>query len=132
MLSLGCGKMNSAVVMRADPQRVRTLSHMACRDNLRPGGARAVVPDFFSADGAAPSSGAGMMKQILLRIAAVLTEIVFGEFPQPRGFQFAHAIEILLAQHPLDPDINRKRAQPPVSEKHHTIRNLRTDARQLA
>ncbi|HCP92112.1 MAG TPA: hypothetical protein DIT76_08730 [Spartobacteria bacterium] len=73
-----------------------------------------------------------MMKQILLRVTAVFPEIQFRKRAQslPRHFSFPR--KIFLSQDALNPDVDREGAQTFVSEKHHTISNLRAHARQLA
>src|SRR5438874_873349 len=72
------------------------------------------------------------MKQILLCVAAMFAEVSLCERLQPRRVQFSSSRKILFAQNPLDPDVDRKRAQPLVGKEHHTISNLRAYARQLA
>ena len=72
------------------------------------------------------------MKQILLGITALLAKVFLCERLQPRRVQFSSARKILFSQHTLYPDVDRERAQSFVSEKHHTISNLRAHARKLA
>src|SRR5438067_7819913 len=66
---------------------------------------------------------ARMMKQILLRIAAVFTEISLTKSAQLRRSHFSFPRKIFLPQDPLDPHVDRERAQPLVGEEHHTISN---------
>jgi hypothetical protein len=73
-----------------------------------------------------------MMKQILLRITAMVPEVSLCERSKARRVQFSRPREILFAQNPLDPDVDRERAQPLVGKEHHTISNLRAYAGQLA
>src|SRR2546426_11785273 len=72
------------------------------------------------------------MKEILLCITAVLGKVFLCERLQPRRLQFSSPRKIRFLQNALDPDIDRERPQTFVSEKHHTISNLRAHARQLA
>jgi len=51
---------------------------------------------------------------------------------EPGGVQSSRPRKILFAQNPLDPDVDRERAQPLVGKEHHTISNLRAYAGQLA
>ena len=53
---------------------------------------------------------ARVMKQILLRVTAVFTEIFLCEGRQFTGFEFPPAGKIALLQNPLDPNIDRKSA----------------------
>src|SRR6266481_5784036 len=74
----------------------------------------------------------GMMKQILLRVAAVFTKIVLRKCAQlPRRDPFVSR-EILLSQNTLDPDIHRKGAQMFVGKEHHTIGDFRADTWKVA
>src|SRR6266571_5917768 len=73
-----------------------------------------------------------VMKQVLLRVASVLTEIRFRKLAQSPSRQLTRPRKISFPQDALDPDIYRKRAQAFVSEEHHTISNLCAYARQLA
>ena len=71
------------------------------------------------------------MKQILLRVTAVWSEVGFAKGAQLRFGRFSVSGKIFLFQNTLDPDVDRKRSQPFVGKKHHTISNLRAHARQL-
>src|SRR6266487_4957650 len=74
----------------------------------------------------------GMMKQILLCVAAMFTKIVLrkcAELPCRDPFV---SREILLSQNTLDPDIDRKGAQTFIGKEHHTIGDLRADTRKVA
>src|ERR1051326_229949 len=71
----------------------------------------------------------GVVKQILLRVAAVLSEIAVAKFPELLRRQLSFPRKILLAQDALDPDIDRKRPQALISEEHYAIRHLRAHAR---
>src|SRR5438046_8165994 len=74
----------------------------------------------------------GMMKQILLRVAAMFTKIVLRKCAElPRRDPFVSG-EILLSQNTLDPDIDRKGAQTFIGKEHHTIGDLRADTRKVA
>src|SRR4029077_15872383 len=73
-----------------------------------------------------------LMKQILLRIAAVFAEVGFSELPQPLRGHFLSTRKIMLPQHALDPDIDRECSQSLIRKKHHAICNLRPHAWQLA
>ena len=73
-----------------------------------------------------------MMKQILLCVTAMVPEVSLCERSKPRGVQFSRPREIAFAQNPLDPDVDRERAQPLVGKEHHTISNLRAHAGQRA
>src|SRR2546430_3264328 len=73
-----------------------------------------------------------VMKQILLCVTAMVSKVSLCERSKPRGVQFSRSRKIPFAQYPLDPDIDRERAQPLASKEHHTISNLRAYARQLA
>src|SRR6202045_1991240 len=90
-------------------------------------------PIFLGTDSAAPSINpfihSRVMKQILLGIAAMLSKVLLCERSQPRCVQFSRARKVVFAQDPLDPDIDGEGAQTFVSEKHHTISNLRAYAR---
>ena len=72
------------------------------------------------------------MKEILLRVAAVLAEVAVAKCAQPRGGDFARAGEVFLAQNALDPDIDRERAEAFVGEEHDAISDLGADAGQRA
>src|SRR5580765_1047136 len=72
------------------------------------------------------------MKQILLRISTVFSEVRFRELPQPLRGHFLSTREIMLPQHALDPDIDRECSQPLIRKKHHAICNLRPHAWQRA
>ena len=73
-----------------------------------------------------------MMKEILLCVTAMVPKVSLCERLEPRGVQSSRPRKILFAQNPLDPDVDRERAQPLVGKEHHTISNLRAHARQLA
>src|SRR6266571_4863960 len=73
-----------------------------------------------------------MMKQVLLRVTAVVPEIRFRKRAQPLWRHFSFSRKIFLSQDALDPDVNREGAQTFVGKKHHTISNLRTHAWQVA
>src|SRR5437868_5823500 len=117
--------MNSAVLMNAGSEDYFT-GH-----SLSFGGTTAVVSHFGAESGVA-SGCPRMMKQILLCVPAVFAKVFLCERPKPSGVQFSRARKILFAQDPLDPDIDRERAQPLVGKKHHAISNLRAYAWQLA
>src|SRR5690349_6586373 len=103
--------MNSAVVMNFES---KTLSHaLAIVISLR-----------LPAVAFAKASHSGVMKEILLGITTVLAEVLLCERSQLRRVQFSGPWKVLFAQDPLDPDVNRKRAQPLVGEEHHAISNL--------
>src|SRR5215831_5185595 len=72
------------------------------------------------------------MKQILLRISAVFSEVRFRELPQPLRGHFLSTRKIMLPQYALDPDIDRERSQPLIGKKHHAICNLWPHALQCA
>src|SRR6266481_2241423 len=80
----------------------------------------------------AASATPRLMKQILLRVSAVFTEISLGELLQPLRGHFLSTREIMLPQHALDPDIDRECSQPLIRKKHHAICNLRPHAWQCA
>src|SRR5437763_14526623 len=75
---------------------------------------------------------ARMMKQILLRVAPMFAEIAVAKFAELERGDFSLSRKILLLEHSLDPDIDRKCAEPFVSKEHHAVRDLCPDARQLA
>src|SRR5688572_29047875 len=79
-----------------------------------------------------PPPLARMMKEILLRIATVLAEIGVAKGPKLLRCHLLPPGKVFLLQDALDPNIDRKRAQPLVSEKHHAISHLRADPWQLA
>jgi hypothetical protein len=68
----------------------------------------------------------------LLRVTAVLAEILLCERSQPCGVQFSRTGKVLSPQNPLDPDVDREGAQTFVGKKHHAISNLCAYAGQLA
>src|ERR671936_1005427 len=72
-----------------------------------------------------------VMKQVLLRVTAVLAKIRVRKLAQPLRCDLPLARKIAFPQDALDPDVNRECTQTFVSEKHHTISNLRADARQF-
>ena len=73
-----------------------------------------------------------VMKQVLLGITAMFAKVFLCERPQPCRVQFSRPRKILFPQNPLDPDVDRERAQALVGKEHHTISNLCAHARQLA
>jgi len=70
------------------------------------------------------------MKQVLLRVAAVRSEMTFREFPQLRLCDFSLSWKIFPSQHPLDPDVDGECAQPLVGKKHYATGDLRPDTGQ--
>src|SRR5438105_11178571 len=115
--------MNSAVVIEF---RTKTLSYTRDCDKRR-------RFRLSRADCAASSGGfPRMMKQILLCVTAMVAKISLCERLEPGGVQSSRPRKILFAQNPLDPDVDRERAQPLVGKEHHTISNLRAYAGQLA
>src|SRR6266436_2282749 len=66
-----------------------------------------------------------VMKQILLRVPAVFSEVRFRELPEPLRGHFLSTRKIMLPQHALNPDIDRERAQALISKKHHAVCDLR-------
>ena len=81
-------------------------------------------------DGSRPLSG--VMKQILLGIPPMLSEIGLAKSAELRRRHFSFSGKVFLFQDALDPDVDRKRPEPLVSKEHHTISNLRAHAGQLA
>ena len=75
---------------------------------------------------------AGVVKEVLLRVAAVIAEIRLAKRAELLRRHLAFPGKIFLFQDALDPDIDRKRAQPLVGEEHHAISDFRADAGQLA
>src|SRR5215469_4056720 len=73
-----------------------------------------------------------MMKQVLLRVTAVLAKMRLRKFAQLPGRDFLSARQITLSQNPLDPDVDWKCAEPLVCKEHHAICDLRSYARQSA
>jgi hypothetical protein len=71
------------------------------------------------------------MKQILLRVPAVLSEVDLAKGAELCCGHFSFSGKIFLFQNALDPHVDRKCLQPLVGKKHHTISNLRAHARQL-
>src|SRR5262249_47953181 len=80
----------------------------------------------------AASSRSRVMKQILLCVSAVFTEISLGELAQPRSGHFLSTRKIMLPQHTLDPHIDWECLQALIRKKHHAICNLRPHAWQRA
>src|SRR6266550_9369150 len=80
----------------------------------------------------AASATPRLVKQILLRVPAVFAEIGFGELAKPLRAHLPSTRKIMLPQHALDPDIDRKCSQPLIPKKHHAICNLRPHAWQRA
>ena len=72
------------------------------------------------------------MKQVLLRVTAVLAKIGFGKFAQSQLGDFFLPRKILLFQNSLDPDVDWKSAQALVSKEHCTVSNLGSHAGQRA
>jgi len=72
-----------------------------------------------------------MVKQILLRVAAVFAKIAFGKFTQLLCRHFPSTLQIMLSQNPLDPHIDRECAEPLVCKEHHAVCDLQAHARQL-
>src|SRR5437660_12204558 len=72
------------------------------------------------------------MKQVLLRVTAMCTEIRFRKHTQSLPRHCSLPRKILFFQDAFDPDIDRECAQTFVGKEHYTISNLRTHARQLA
>jgi hypothetical protein len=111
--------MNSAVVIEFG---TKTLSHARDRDKPSalplPLNLRLIRPR--------------VMKQILLCVTAMVPKVSLCERSKPSGVQFSRPGKIVFAQHPLNPDVDRERAQPLVGKEHYTISNLRAYARQLA
>src|SRR5678816_415469 len=66
-----------------------------------------------------------IMKQVLLSIAAILSEIAFAKVAQLRSSHFSLSGKVLFSQNPLDPNVDRKSSQPLVGKEHDTISNLR-------
>ena len=73
-----------------------------------------------------------MMKQVLLSVPAMLTKVSFGKFAQALRRHFLSRREILLCQHALDPNIDRKCPQPLVRKQHDAVRDFWPHARQRA
>jgi hypothetical protein len=74
----------------------------------------------------------GVVKQILLRVTTVLAKILVAKFAKLLRGHLSFPREILLSQDALNPNIDRKRPQPFVSEEHYAVGHLRAHARQLA
>src|ERR1041385_7186688 len=74
----------------------------------------------------------GVMKQILLRVPAMFSEVRLRELPQPPCGHFLSRRKIMLPQHSFDPDINGERSQPFIRKQHHAIGNLWPHAGQRA
>src|SRR3981081_3867505 len=115
--------MNSAVVIEF---RTKTLSH-ACTFVME--GRPPCRPELLRA-GQSPSfqcfCSPRVMKQILLGVTAVVPKVSLCERSKTRGVQFSRPREILFAQNPLDPDVDRERAQPLAGKQKHTLINLHT------
>jgi len=73
-----------------------------------------------------------MVEKVLLGITAVFPKILRRKFLQFPRRQPAPAWKILLAQDPLDPDVDRESAQAFVGKEHDAIRDFRADAREGA
>jgi len=63
-----------------------------------------------------------MVKQVLLGIAAVLSEVISRKSPELCGRRFAFAPKILLPQNTLDPDVDWKRAETLKGKQHDAVR----------
>jgi len=72
------------------------------------------------------------MKKILLRVSAVFAEIRLAKGAELLRGHLSSPWKILLFQDALNPNIDRKRAQPFVSEEHHAIGDLGAHPGQLA
>ena len=72
------------------------------------------------------------MKQILLRITAILAEMSFRKCAELLRLYFFLPMEIFLPQNALDPDVNRESAQALIGKEHHAISDLRPDTWQRA
>lgn len=72
------------------------------------------------------------MKQILLGVTAVFSEVLLCERLESGGVQFSRARKVAFSQDPLDPDIDGEGTQAFVSEEHHAISNLCAYPGQLA
>src|ERR1700731_4781778 len=103
-------RMANDELRRGHEFRTKTLSHACafvmegrppCRPKLLRTGQSTSLQCFCSAR---------MMKQILLRVTAMVPKVTLCERPEPRGVQFSRPREILFAQNPLDPDVDRERA----------------------
>src|SRR5881275_2743717 len=70
----------------------------------------------------------GMMKQILLCVAAMVAKIGLRKRAKLLRRDLFGSREILLSQNALDPDIDWKSAPTFVGKKHDTIRDLRAHA----
>src|SRR5438034_6624799 len=66
-----------------------------------------------------------VMKQILLRIPAVFSEVRYRELPEPLRGHFLATRKIMLPQYARDPDIDRECSQPLIRKKHHAVCDLR-------
>jgi|SRR5437868_13986919 len=73
-----------------------------------------------------------VMKQVLLRVTTLRAKIACRELSQCLRRHCRLCSEILFAQYPLDPDVNRKRTGPLVGEQHHAVCDLCPDTRQIA
>ena len=72
------------------------------------------------------------MKKILLRIAAVVSEIRLAKSAELLGGYFSSPGKIFLHEDALDPNIDREGAQPLVGKEHYAIGHFRADPWQLA
>src|SRR5262245_49659157 len=72
------------------------------------------------------------MKEILLGVTSMVSEVFLCERAKPGGVQSSRSRKILFPQDSLDPDIDRECAQALVGKEHHAISNLCAHARQLA
>src|SRR6266480_4780245 len=71
----------------------------------------------------------GMMKQILLCVAAMVAKIGLRKRAKLLRRDLFPPRKIFLSQNALDPDVNRESAQTFVGKEHNTIRDLRAHAR---
>src|SRR5450631_2391838 len=81
-----------------------------------------------------PGNGAAfsrMMKQVLLRVPAVFSEVGFTKGAELCCGYFSFSRKVFLFQDALDPDVDWKRPQPLVGKEHHTTSNLCAHARQF-
>src|SRR6267143_570715 len=82
---------------------------------------------------AAASLGlARVMKQVLLRVTTMRAKIGRRELSQRLRRHSGLCAEILFAQYPLDPDVDRKRIDPLIGKQHHAIRDLRPHSGEIA
>src|SRR5204863_2400079 len=73
-----------------------------------------------------------VMKQVLLRVSAVLPEMRFRKFTQLLCCRVFSTRKITLSQNALDPDVDRECAEPFIGKEHDAIRNLWPYTRQRA